>query len=346
LTLTAQETGPIISFEKTVHDFGSFLQKDGAQAYRFIFTNTGTETIIIQKVTASSGCTTPDWTKEPITPGGQGFIEATYRPSGAMPFDKTITVSSNARPSPVILHIKGIVTLEAPTIDKLYPETYGDLRFNVKNLSLARVAQGTERIDSFKIVNTGNKPAKLTFSKLPKYLTVQQIPAELKKDEKGLLLVKWNTTEAKPPLWGMVTNPLTVSVNGKVQPDLKLSVSALIEDNFKHLNSADYAKEAGISVTNVVYNFNTIKQGEKVSAEYEITNTGNKPLLIRQVSAECPCIKISAPTAIQPGAKAMVTVMLDTAKEDGANKFYPITLISNAPAQTVSTLILTGSVEK
>jgi len=345
LSATAQ-TGPVISFEKTEHDFGTFPQKDGAQAHRFIFTNTGTEPIIIQRVASSCGCTAPNWSKEPITPGGQGFVEAIYTPTGIVPFDKTVTVYSNAKPSPVVLRIKGRVTAEPPSIETLYPEAFGDLRFNVQELSLARIAQGTERIDSFKMVNTGDMPIKLTFSKLPKYLTVQQIPAELKKDEKGVLLVKWDTKVANSSLWGVEKVPLTALLNGKAQPDLKLSVSALIEDDFKHLNSADYPNEAGILITNVVYDFKKVSQGSKVNAEYEITNTGKKPLLIRYIGAECFCIRIKAPNSIKPGEKAIITVMLDTAKEEGVNKLYPITLVSNAPAQSVSTLLLTGTVEK
>jgi len=344
LAVSAQETGPVIAFEKTTHDFGAFLQKAGPQTYRFIFTNTGTEAIIIQKVTASCGCTTPSWSKEPVPAGGQGYVEATYAPSGAMPFDKTITVYSNGKPSPIILHIVGQVVHEPPSVEQLYPEIVGALRFNTKNLSLARVAQGTERIDSIRLVNTGDVPVKLTFSKLPKYLTVEQVPAELKKDERGILLVKWNTTGAK--LWGVVKAPLMVSLNGKTQSDMNLSVSAMIIDDFSHLNSADYVNESGISIGSVVYNFGKVKQGAKVTAEYEITNTGKKPLLIRQVSTECSCIRINAPTSVQPGNKAMITVHLDTAKEDGIDKLYPITLISNAPAQAVSTLLLTGTVEK
>ena len=346
-TAAAQEKGPVISFDKTTHDFGAFLRTAGPQTYRFMFTNTGTEPLIIQKANPSCGCTTPNWSKEPIAPGGQGFVQATYNPSGAAPFDKTITVYSNGKPSPVVLHIKGRVLAEPPTIEQLYPEIYGNLRFNCKDLSLARVAQGTERIDSFKMVNMGDAPVKLTFSKLPKYLTIEQVPAQLKKDEKGLLLVKWNTAVAKPQLWGLVKNPLKVSLNGKSQPDLNLSVSALIEDDFSNLSSADYANEATILIRNVVYNFETVKQGVYVNAEYEIANIGEKPLLIRHISAECQCIKIAAPTSVEPGETAMITVMMNTGKEEeGRGKFYTITLVTNAPAQSVSTLILTGAIEK
>ncbi|MCL2097848.1 MAG: DUF1573 domain-containing protein [Bacteroidales bacterium] len=344
LTLVAQERGPAISFEKTTHDFGAFLQKAGPQTYRFIFTNTGNEALIIQKVTASCGCTTPAWSKEPVPAGGQGFVEATYVPSGAMPFDKTVSVYANCKPSPIILRIKGQVVVEPPSIEQLYPETFGTLRFNVKDLSLARIAQGIVRVDSFKIVNKGDTPVKLTFSKLPKYLSIEQIPTELKQDEKGILLVKWNTVTSK--LWGLVKAPLTVALNGKTQPELNLSVSAMIIDNFDNLKSADYPNEAGIQVSNVVYNFRNVKQGTKVTADYEITNTGKKPLLIRQVSADCPCIRINAPTSIQPGDKAMVTLQFDTAKEEGIDLVYPVTLVSNAPAQPVTTLLLTGTVEK
>lgn len=98
-----------IVFNKLVHDFGNVIQNAGPQTYKFEFTNTSTEAIVIQRVQASCGCTTPGWTKEPVAPGQKGEVIATYNPGSAMPFDKTLTVYSNANPASIVLHIKGVV---------------------------------------------------------------------------------------------------------------------------------------------------------------------------------------------------------------------------------------------
>ncbi len=106
---TPVKSDTTIVFNEPVHDFGEIVQNSGPQTYTFEFTNTGAEAIIIQNVTASCGCTTPGWTKEPVAPGQKGEVKATYNPGAVMPFDKTLSVYSNAKPGFIVLHIKGKV---------------------------------------------------------------------------------------------------------------------------------------------------------------------------------------------------------------------------------------------
>ncbi|MCL2097498.1 MAG: DUF1573 domain-containing protein [Bacteroidales bacterium] len=106
---SAQSTDTTIVFTSLVHDYGQIVQGSGPQTCKFEFTNTGTEAIVIQTVQASCGCTSPSYTREPVAPGGTGEILATYSPGAAMPFEKTITVRSNAQPSAIMLRIKGVV---------------------------------------------------------------------------------------------------------------------------------------------------------------------------------------------------------------------------------------------
>src|SRR6478735_5633771 len=85
-----------IKFEETIHDFGSF--KEGTLAtHEFIFINTGTVPLVLTHVQPSCGCTSPEWSKEPIPPGGKGKIKAVYNSYGRPGnFQKYITVKSNA----------------------------------------------------------------------------------------------------------------------------------------------------------------------------------------------------------------------------------------------------------
>jgi Protein of unknown function (DUF1573) len=99
----------ILKFEAESHDFGKV--KEGQIAtYEFKFTNTGNAPIIISNARPSCGCTTPDWTKEPIMPGKPGKVTASFNSQGRPgPFFKTITVESNAETPSLQLTIKGEV---------------------------------------------------------------------------------------------------------------------------------------------------------------------------------------------------------------------------------------------
>ena len=85
-----------IAFKSDSYDFGT-VEEGPAAEHVFTFTNTGKEPLIIQRVQPSCGCTTPDWTKEPIAPGKTGMIKSSYGTQGRPGhFEKTMTVFTNA----------------------------------------------------------------------------------------------------------------------------------------------------------------------------------------------------------------------------------------------------------
>ena len=107
--LFAQDQG-ILTFEKTDHDFGNVKEEGGPVTVDFKFKNTGKAPLVVSGVQASCGCTTPDWTKEPVQPGKSGFIRAQYNPQGRPGvFNKTLTVTSNTTPATSLVTIKGNV---------------------------------------------------------------------------------------------------------------------------------------------------------------------------------------------------------------------------------------------
>ncbi|MFA6260987.1 MAG: DUF1573 domain-containing protein [Bacteroidia bacterium] len=98
-----------ISFDKEIHDFGVIPQGTPA-SFTFTFKNTGKSPLIVTSASASCGCTTPEWTKEPIKKGGKGFVKATYNAASVGPFTKQITVRTNdPKKETLNLTIKGEV---------------------------------------------------------------------------------------------------------------------------------------------------------------------------------------------------------------------------------------------
>ena len=110
---TAQTTnGAFITFDATTIDYGT-IEKGADPIRKFKFTNTGTEPLIVKAAKGSCGCTVPLYPKEAIKKGAKATIKVTFNSAGKMGLqDKTVTITSNAKNSPRILHLKG--TVEAP----------------------------------------------------------------------------------------------------------------------------------------------------------------------------------------------------------------------------------------
>jgi hypothetical protein len=96
-------------FKEEEYSFGTIKQGETVN-HDFEFTNSGKEPLVITNATGSCGCTVPVWPKDPIPPGGKGTIKVSFNSAGKMGMqDKTITLTSNAKQSPMIIHIKGTV---------------------------------------------------------------------------------------------------------------------------------------------------------------------------------------------------------------------------------------------
>ncbi len=84
-----------VTFEEETHNFGKIKDGDKVQ-HIFKFKNTGTEKLVVKNVKPSCGCTTPEWTKDPIEPGGEGFIQIEFDSSGKIGTqNKSVTVELN-----------------------------------------------------------------------------------------------------------------------------------------------------------------------------------------------------------------------------------------------------------
>ena len=113
---TVTDTTLVIQFETLVHDYGT-IAKGSDGTCEFVFTNMGQTPLIVNKAQASCGCTVPEWTREPVQPGKTGTIKVKYNTNIVNAFTKTVTVTSNAKNSPVVLTIKGTVTDQEKVTD-------------------------------------------------------------------------------------------------------------------------------------------------------------------------------------------------------------------------------------
>ena len=109
LISSAQTNAAQIKFDKTIHNFGTFSESSPKVSCEFTFTNIGDAPLIINQAVAGCGCTLPQYSKEPIQPGGKGTLKETYNGTGRFPghFKKLITVRTNGVVEMTRLYIEG-----------------------------------------------------------------------------------------------------------------------------------------------------------------------------------------------------------------------------------------------
>ena len=97
----------VLQIKNMEHDFGKIPQGKPVY-YTFDIVNTGKTELKLDNVQASCGCTTPEWSKDPIAPGATAKIKVGYNAAAENYFEKLITITYNSTQSKQ-LKIKGTV---------------------------------------------------------------------------------------------------------------------------------------------------------------------------------------------------------------------------------------------
>jgi len=111
--LRAQNAVPdVLELKDLEHDFGKIPQNKPVY-YDFVIVNTGMTPLKLDNVTASCGCTTPEWSHDPIPAGASQKIKVGYNAAAEGSFEKYITITYNGTGTKQV-KIKGTVW-KAPT---------------------------------------------------------------------------------------------------------------------------------------------------------------------------------------------------------------------------------------
>ncbi|MEZ0607011.1 DUF1573 domain-containing protein [Fibrella sp. WM1] len=95
--------------EKDLHDFGTITEGDTVE-HTYKFVNKGELPLVINNITASCGCTTPDWPRTPVAPGEESSIRVRFNSRGKQGEQrKTVTVYANTEPAMTDIAFKVLV---------------------------------------------------------------------------------------------------------------------------------------------------------------------------------------------------------------------------------------------
>jgi hypothetical protein len=90
-TVAAKHPTEVIGLKETSFDFGRIPQGRPV-THNFEVVNNSNKPLMIDNVEASCGCTTPEWSQQPIAPGASSVIKVGFNASNEGKFQKNITI--------------------------------------------------------------------------------------------------------------------------------------------------------------------------------------------------------------------------------------------------------------
>jgi hypothetical protein len=331
----------------TEHDFGKFKEEAGRQTFDFTVTNTGTEPLVIKNVVASCGCTTPEWTKQPIPAGAKGKVTAIYDPKDRPgQFNKTLSVYTNTKPEVTVLVIKGEVAPHEKTIDELFTFAVGEVRFESNHMAFTNVKKTEKKIRVMQLINTSSKPVKVDFDALPAHLMLKSNPETLKPGQKGMVEGTYDAT--KNAGWGNASDMIKIKLNDVVQENLYYYVSANLVEDFSMLTKEEIEKAPVFKVDATTVDLGKIKGATQNEVEFKFKNEGKSDLMIRFIRSTCGCTAVqqgNQGTGIKPGESSSIKAVFNSGTYSG-KVTKAIYVYTSDPKNSEVVLMLTADVEK
>mgnify|MGYP003295068779 CR=1 FL=1 len=142
----------------------------------FAYKNKGNKPLVIKNVVPSCGCTTVDWTKDPVEPGKAGLITAVYDAKMLGTFYKELAVYVEGQDEPIYLSMEGRVVTDMLDYTGDFPIDLGSLRLNANYVEFDNVNRGDHPYAEFQVVNLERTPYRPELMHLPSYLTAQSFP--------------------------------------------------------------------------------------------------------------------------------------------------------------------------
>lgn len=339
----AQSVEPKATFSNMLHDFGEIAEDGGKVSHEFKVKNIGSKPLIINNVQASCGCTTPEWPKSPILPGGEGTIKATFNPYGRVgDFNKSITVFTNDKDKRYVLRIVGKVNPKQLSMEDKYPYEFGSLRLKYNSLSMLTMKDNEVKTKDIPVYNKGDQELKISFTNVPKAVKVVAEPTVLAANKMGVITVTYDASQKND--FDYVRDWFYVELNGKKEYGNRIMVTAKIVEDFSNLSGAELENAPVAFFPTTTYEFGTIKEGEKAEYDFVLENRGNSNLIIRKIKSSCGCTTTTpSKQIIPPGESTVITARFDSRGKKG-NNYKTVTVVTNSPGQPSQVLAIKGVV--
>lgn len=307
------------------------------------FKNSGSQPIVINRVSPATTLLQASWEREPVAPGKVGDITVTFQ-STKLPadFNYTITVFSNATQTREQLKLRGRVVDNPKHPDLLYKVNVDSLKFRTNSISLNEIHPGEVKRDTLYFYNGRQREVTVGIRYTPAHISAIVTPQTLKPGEKGMIALAFDAARKKD--YGYMYDNVILSLDNDNSYRNRLSVTARITEDFSKLTPEELANAPVATFEKASIDFGEVEQGAKANCDFPLQNTGKSDLIVRKTKASCGCTAVTmGETVLKPGQTTTIRATFDSTGKNG-RQYKSVTVITNDPKQPETVLTLSGNV--
>lgn len=324
-------------------DFGLMKEEAGPAKGSVSFINRGTEPIAITGARPSCGCTSVDYSEEPVAPGETAVISFTYDPTGRPgKFDKTIRVYIGENDSYKI-GITGNVLGTPESLTQFYPYETGALRLSDLKISGGEMTSATSRnffirsynqtLDSISPAWICNDPA----------LTVSCSEKKIGPGDIAVFALFFDAGKVKEI--GETEIPFTIISDASVKdaPRQEVIFTAKITPDFSTLSPEQVDNGPRCYLIPEKLDLG-ILSGEAIkSLSFLIQNQGKSKMTIFHISPKSEALALKRkPSVIKPSKSEEARLSIALKKLPDGPFNLPVEVITNDPLHPIKILSIVG----
>lgn len=360
----------VVSVDKVVHDFGDIFIDQGPVSCTYTFTNISDKPFLLLNAVSSCGCTTTEWTREPILPGKKGTVSAVFdNNDGAYPFDKTVTVYVSELKKPIVLHLRGTAHENAKPLTETYDLKIGNMGIKSLEIKAGNLSQRETKSGTITVANLGRTPMKVEFENVSEGLTVEVFPNPVPVKKVATLTY---TIKASRERWGKNYYYATPVIDGRrykavgrpskvsepvgdsfyTQPNTRVGIGkeeiafwAVTKENFASLPQEYKEDMANPVFSKSTVSFGKLASGAKTTLTFEYTNKGKMDSKFFKLDADCTNVTVKQMEETAPGKKGRIVVELDTKGMPKGENIIALNLFTNSALRPVISLQIAGTIQ-
>lgn len=331
--------GGAVKWLEKDYDFGLMKEVAGPKTGVSRFVNLGPDTLSVLDVRPSCGCTSAEYTEDPIAPGDTAVIRYTYDPAMRPgKFAKHVRVSLSDGSSASIA-ISGNVLGTPESLSTLYPVEAGQLRLSDSVLSLGDVTWGRAPmtfVNAYSLSLDSIAPV----AKSPvKGLSVRQ--SARKAGPGDIVTFSINFDSRAIDRYGDLEFP--VEISDGADGAASVAVRAFVTPDTEYLRLKQNGRNPAADVSSKL-----IELGEGIAAgtlrpEITVTNSGRGPLEILGVSCASDAFVFDRlPKTVKPGKGGVIRMTVDVSRLPSGPFRIPLKIVTNDPDRPVLTVSAAG----
>lgn len=299
-----------LQFARPEWNFGSVPEENGPIVHRFEAENRGEYPEVILDVTASCGCTKPEFSRRPIRPGETTAVTVRFDPAGQSgSIDRTLVVYGSGNQVIGRLRITGRVEPRPRTIKERYPVEAGNgIRLTNNYLPFENLPHGRETGAEIGIANESAAAQRIRFvgEQTSGLLTIEA-PEVLGPGEEAAVRVVYRVPE-RCKRYGTITDLYALETDGR-RSDVRIAARGILVDAPQE--SGSVAPEAKASPGSIRLG-DVKRNGGPRSDTLRLLNPGDAPLHVRAVETpEGFSCSLEAGTRIPAGKSLPFEIGID-----------------------------------